>query len=167
MSLGIFQVLVSLLVDALVPIMWDKMTQLSVVWQSVCLDLKWNETLWNVSMLTLVMPCICACVLVLDNFKRCTHLSVMKCECEEISNYYLHGIFSPDFFWTSTMTLASRILSPGLPLNEEYVLSSTVKLPLPVAGPFISDYLTTIDWICLSMSLETLTGHLSVKMSDF
>ena len=69
MSLVNFLVLMSNLLDGVVPVMWDRMARLSVVCQSVCLDLKCTETLWYVSVLTLVMPCICACVWVLGNLK--------------------------------------------------------------------------------------------------
>ena len=84
---------------------WTKkaMAQLSVVYPSVCLDLKCNETLWLVSVFTLGMPCIVACVWVLDDLKRCTQLSVMKCDWEALSNNALHGTYWPILFWTSTI----------------------------------------------------------------
>ena len=80
MSFGIFQlvILVSSLEGGVVPVILDKMAQSSVVCQSVCLDLKCIEVLWCVVVFTLLMPWIDACVWVLDNLKRCTHLSVMR-----------------------------------------------------------------------------------------
>jgi len=80
MSLGIFQVHVFSLVDGVVPVMLGRMTQSSVVCQSVCRDLNCNETLWCVAVFTLLMPVMDACVWVLDKLKRWTHLSVMKCD---------------------------------------------------------------------------------------
>jgi len=105
----------------------------------------------NVSVLTLDMPWICACVWVLDNLKRCTHLSVMKCDWEALSSNALHGIYWPDLFWTSTMAVACRTWFLGLPLNEQYVLTSAVALPLASARPLVTDPLSLIDWFCLSM----------------
>jgi len=137
MSLGIFRVLGSNLVDSVVLVMWVKMAQLSVVCQSVCLDLKYNDTLWYVSVLTKDMPCIVECDWILDNLKRCTHLSVMKCYREALSNNALHGTYWPDLFWSSTMIVASVIWFLGLPLNEKYVLTSAVDLPLASAGSLL------------------------------
>jgi len=152
MSLGIFQVLVSNLVDGVVPMIRDKMAQSSVVCQSVCLDLKCIETLWCVAVFMLLMPCIDACLWVLDNLKRCAHLSVMKCDWEALSNSALHGTYWPDLFWTSTMAVASRIWFLGLLLNEQYVLTSAVGLPLASAGgPLVADPLSLVDWFCLSV----------------
>jgi len=150
MFLGIFQVLVSDLVDDVVPVMWHKMAQLSFVGQCVCLDLKCIKTLWYISVLTLDMPCICACVCVLDNVKRCTHHSVMKCDWEALSNNPLHGTYSPDLFWSSTMTVASRMWLLGLTLNEKYVFRSAVELPIVSAGRLVTDPLSLIDYISLS-----------------
>jgi len=149
--LGIFQALTSIMVNDVVSLMWDKIKQLIVVCQSVCLDLKWIETLWYVSGLTLDMPCICACVWVLGNLKRCTHLSVMKCDWEALYNNALHGTYWPDLFWTSTMSVASRIWFLGLPLNEQYVQISAVDLPLASSRPLVIDTLSLIYWICLTM----------------
>jgi len=73
-------VLVSSLVDGVLPVMLERMAQSSVVCQSVCLDLNCIQTLWCVAVFTLLIPVMDACVWVLDNFKRCTHLSVMKCD---------------------------------------------------------------------------------------
>jgi len=133
----------------------------------VCLDLKCIETLWCDAVLTLLMPCIDAYVWILDNLKRCTHLSVMKCDWEALSNNALHGTYWPDLFWTSTMAVASRIWFLDLPLNEQYVLTSAVGLPLASAGgPLVADPLI-ISWLILPvymqqgmMSLVTLTTHL-------
>ena len=139
------------MLDGVVPIMWDRMAQLSVVCQSVCLDLKCIETLRYVSVLTLDMPCIYACVWVLDNFKRCTHLSVMNSDWEALSNNALHWTYWSNLFSTSTMAVASRMWFLGLLLNEQYVLTSGVDLLLASAGPFVTDPLSLIDWYCLSM----------------
>jgi len=54
------------------------MAELSVVCQSVCLDLKSIERLFYASVLTLDMPCNFACFRVPSNLRRCTNLSVMK-----------------------------------------------------------------------------------------
>jgi hypothetical protein len=80
MSVGIFQVLVSSLVDGVGPVMLDKMVQSRVVCQSVCLDFNCIEIMWCVAVLTLLIPVMDACVWVLDNLKRCTHLSAIKCD---------------------------------------------------------------------------------------
>jgi hypothetical protein len=56
MSLGGFQLLVSSLVGGVVPVMLSKMAQSSVVCHSVCLDLKWIETLLYVEVFALPMP---------------------------------------------------------------------------------------------------------------
>ena len=72
--------LVSSLVDGVVPVMLDRMAQSSVVCQSVCLDLNCNETLWCVAVFKLIISVTDACVWVLDNPKRYAHLSVMKCD---------------------------------------------------------------------------------------
>ena len=138
-------------VDGVVAVMWDKMAQLSFVCQSVYLDLKYIETLWYVSVLTLDMPCICAYVLVLNNIKRCTHLSVIKCYWEALSNNALHGTYWPNLFWIPTIAVASRIWFLGLPLNEQYVLTSAVDLPLASAGPLLTDPLSLIYWFCPSI----------------
>jgi len=137
--------------DGVLPVTWDKKAQLSVVCQSLCLDLKCIGTLWNASEVTLVMPCNSACALFQDNLKSCTHLSVIKCEWEALSNNSLHETYWPDLFWNSTMSVACRICTLGLHLNEEPVLTSTVELPLESSVSLISDYLSSIDWICLSM----------------
>jgi len=92
MSLGIFQVLVSSLVDGVLPVMLDRMAQ-SIVCQSVCLDLNCIETLWRVAVFTLLMPVMNAFVWVLDNLKRCRHLCGMKCDCEALPNNALHGMY--------------------------------------------------------------------------
>ena len=97
------------------------------------------------------MPCICACVWVLDNLKHCTHLSVMKYDWEALSNNALHGTYWPNLFWTSTMAVASRMWFLGLPFNKQYLLTSAVELPLTSAGPLVADPLSLVDWICLSM----------------
>ena len=108
-SLGIPHVLMSNLLDGVVPVMWDKMAQLSVVRKSVCLDLKCIETLWYVSVLALNMPCICACVWDLGNLEHCTILSVLKCDREALSHNALHGTYWPNLFWISTMAVANII----------------------------------------------------------
>jgi len=151
MSLGIFQVIVSNLVDGVVPVIWDKMAHLSVVCKSVCLDLKCIDTLWYVSVLTLDMTCIDVCVWILDNLKRCTHLSVMKCHSQALSNNALHGTYWQNLLWTSTMAVASRIWFLGLPLNEQHLLTSADQLPLASAGPLVTDPFELVDWYCLSM----------------
>ena len=151
MSLGIFQVIVSNLVDGVVPVIWDKMAQLSVVCKSVCLDLKCIDTLWYVSVLTLDMPCIDACVWFLENLKRCTHPSVMKCHWQALSNNAMHGTYWQNLLWTSTMSVASRIWFLGSPLNEQHLLTSAVQLPLASAGPLVIDPIELVDWYCLSM----------------
>ena len=115
MTLGNFQVIVSNLVDVVVAVMLDKMTQLSVVCLSVCLDLKWIEIVWYVSVLTLEMPYINACVWVMDNLKRSTNLSIMKCDWEALSNNALHGMYWPELFWNSTMAVESKIWILGSP----------------------------------------------------
>jgi len=56
MFLGSIRLLVSSLEDGMVPIMLGKIAQSSVVCQSVCLDLKWIETLCCVAVFTLLMP---------------------------------------------------------------------------------------------------------------
>ena len=66
--------LVSSLVDGVVPVMLDGMAQSSVVCQSVCIDLKCIETLWWIAVFTLLMSCMDVCVWVLVNLKHCTHL---------------------------------------------------------------------------------------------
>jgi len=43
------------------------------------------------------------------------------------------------------MAVASRISFLGLPLNEQYVLTSAFKLPLASAGPLVADPLSLID----------------------
>ena len=90
-SFGIFKLFVFSLEGGVVPVMLDKTAQSSVVCQSVFLDLKWIEKLWCVSVFTLLMPWMGTCVWVLDNLKRCTHLSVVKCDWEPLSNMALHG----------------------------------------------------------------------------
>ena len=70
----------SSLVTDVIPVMLDNTAQSSLVCQSVCLDLNCTETLWCVAVFTLLIPCIDVCVWVLDNRKRCTHVSVMKCD---------------------------------------------------------------------------------------
>jgi len=153
-SLGNFQVLLSKLMDGVVAVMWDKMVQLSVVCQSVCLNLKSIESLWYVSVLTLDMPCIFACVLVPDKLKRCKHLSVMKCDWEALFNNALHGTYWPDLFWNSTMAVASIVWFLALPLNEQYVLTYAVELPLASAWPLVTDPFSLSDWICLTMCIK-------------
>jgi len=90
-----------------------------VLCQSVCLDLICIETLWCVAVFTLLMPCMDACVWVRDNLKRCTHLSVMKCDCEALSNNARHGTYWPELFCTSTIAVVSKLWFLGLPLNEQ------------------------------------------------
>ena len=148
-SLWIFQVLVSKLVNGVVPVMWDNVEHLTVVCQSVCLDLKWIKSLWYFPVLTLELPCISAYVCVLDNFMRCTHLCVMKCDWEALSNNAMQGTYWPDLFWTSTMAMSSKIWFLFLPLNEHYVLTSAVEVPLATAGPLVTDHMLLIDWFCL------------------
>ena len=72
--------LVSSLVDGVGPVMLDKIVQSRVVCQSVCLDINCIEIMWCVAVFTLLIPVMDACVWVLDNLKRCTHLSVIKCD---------------------------------------------------------------------------------------
>jgi len=43
------------------------------------------------------------------------------------------------------MAVAGRILLLVLLLNEKYVLSSAVELPLATAGPLLTDLLSLID----------------------
>jgi len=43
------------------------------------------------------------------------------------------------------MSVASRICFVGLPLNEQYLLTSAVELPLESAGPLVADPLSLID----------------------
>jgi hypothetical protein len=62
MSVGIFQLLISNLVGGVVPVMLVKTALPNVVFQSVCLDLKCNETLCYIAVLTLLIPCIEVCV---------------------------------------------------------------------------------------------------------
>jgi len=81
--------------------------------------INWIETLWYVSVLTLQMPYIFAWVCVLYNLKRCTHLSIMKCDWEALSNNILHGIYWPVLFWNSTVSVGSRIWLLVFPLNEQ------------------------------------------------
>ena len=165
LSMGIFQVLVSNLVHGVLPVMWDKMAQLSVVCQCVCLDLKCIETLWYFSVFTLDITCIDACVWILDNIKRSTHLSVMKCDWEALSNNILHGTYCSDLFGYSKIAVASRIWFLGLPLIEKYVLTSAVELPHASAGPLVVDPVSLIDCLpvyvqeCV-MSLVIITAHL-------
>ena len=149
MSLGICQVLVSSLVDGVVPVMFDKMAQSSVVCQSVCLDLRCTDTLWCVAVFTLLIPCIEVCDWVLDNLKRCTHLSVMKCDWEALSNNALHGTYWPALFWISTLAVANRIWFLGVPLIEQYVLTYAVGLDLEPADWLLQNFyhlLTGVVW---------------------
>jgi len=85
MSLGSIQLLVSSLLDGVVPVMSGKMAQSSVVCQSVRLDLNWTETLCFVAVFTFLMLWMDARVWVLDN------LSVMKLDWDPLSNEALHG----------------------------------------------------------------------------
>jgi len=43
------------------------------------------------------------------------------------------------------MDVASRIWFLGLPLNEQYVLTSAVELPFVSAGTMVTDSLSLID----------------------
>jgi len=43
------------------------------------------------------------------------------------------------------MAVANRISFLGFPLNEKYVLTSAVELPLVSAGPLVADPLSSID----------------------
>jgi len=43
------------------------------------------------------------------------------------------------------MAVASKISFLGLPLNEQYVLTSAIELPLASAGPLVTDPLSLID----------------------
>jgi len=155
--LGIFQVLVSNLLDGVVPVMWHKMAQWMIGCQSVCLEFNCIVTVWFIAVLTCLMPCIDACVWVLDNHKRCTHHSVIKYDWEALSNNALHARYCPDLFWRSTISFASRMRFLALHLNEHYVSTSEVGLPLAfacealVAVPFL-----LVDSFCLLICSKLL-----------
>ena len=129
MSLGIFQVFISSLVNRVIPVMLHKMVQSSVVCNSVCL----HHAVCKIScvaVLTLLIPIMDVCVWVFDKLKRYTHLSMIKCDWETLSNNALHGINWPNLFWISTMTVASKMWFCACTwMNNTYWL---VQLSCPV-----------------------------------
>jgi len=141
MSVGILQLLVSSLVAGVVPVMSDKTAQLRVSCQYVCRDLMCIDTQWFATALELLMPWMEECVWVLDNLRRCTHLSVMKCDCSALSRSALRGIYRLELFRNSTIAVASNIWFCGLPLNVQYVLISVMAM----SGSFIVNLLLVDD----------------------
>ena len=121
------------LVAGVMPVMFGNTAQSSVVCQSVCLDLKWMETLCPVEVFTLDMPWMDVCVCVLGNLRRCTHLSVMKWDWEPLSNNALHGTYWPDLFLTSTMAVASKVWFLGLLFKVWYLFTFAFVTPFVVA----------------------------------
>jgi len=124
MLVGILHVLVSNLDVGVLLVMCGNTAQLTVVCQSVCLDLMWSETLWWVAVFTLLIPCIYTGVWVLGNLRRWTHFSEMKFSCEALSNRTRHGTYWLYLFLTSTIAVANNTWLTGLLLSEQYVLAS-------------------------------------------
>ena len=127
--------------------MLDKIVQSRVVCQSVCLDINCIEIMWCVAVFTLLIPVMDACVWVLDNLKRCTHLSVIKCDWESLSNNALHVTYWPALFWISTLAVARKMWFLGMPLNEQYVLTSAVGLTWEPADWLFIEFLSVADWV--------------------
>jgi hypothetical protein len=46
-----------------------------------------------VAVFTLLIPRLDVCVWVLGSRSHCTHLSVIKCDCEPLSRSALHGMY--------------------------------------------------------------------------
>ena len=76
MSVGIFQRLVSSLAAGFVPVISDKTAQFRLSCQSICRDLMCTDTQWLATALEWLVPCMEERVWILDNLRRCTHLSV-------------------------------------------------------------------------------------------
>jgi len=154
MSFVIFQLLISSLVMGVVPVMLEKTAQLCVVCESECLDLKWFEILWWAAVFTSLMPCMDACVWVRANFRRCAHLSVMKCNWGALFSSALHG--TTDLIYSSTIPVASKMWFLGLPFKEQYV-TPAVDEPFASAGRLLLvDALSFAAWFCPSVCKRVL-----------
>jgi len=120
-SLGILPLIVSSLVAGVVPVILDKTAHLRLSCPSVCRDLICTDTQLFARGLELLMPWIEKCVGDLDNLRRCTHVSVMKCDCDALSRTALYDIHRPELIWSSTIAVASYIWFCVLPLSEPFV----------------------------------------------
>ena len=148
-SVGIFQLFVSSWLAGVVPVISDKTAQIRLSCQSVCRDLICIDTQKFATALDLQMPKIEERVYALNNLRRFTPQSVMKCGCNALSRSALNVVYLKNRIRISTIAVVSNIWFCVLPSNEQYVFTSAVGLPFASADRLEYVNHLSFGWVLL------------------